>query len=102
MAKVTFEFDETEDLFDINLVVNRKKMISALDDLNNYIGELNNGFAKGIVIVSGDKVLGDVSCNIPEEYVEKEKKFYVEDEEVIKELEYLIEPIRNLLNDYYY
>ena len=101
MAKVTLEFDETEDSFDINLFVNRKKMISALCGLNDYIRKLNKGYAKGIVIVSGDKVLGDISCNIPEEYVEKEKKFYVEDEEVIKELEYLIEPIRNLL-DYYY
>ena len=27
--------------------------------------------------------------------------FYIEDEEVIRKLEYLIEPIRNLL-DYYY
>lgn len=101
MGKVTFEFDDQEDLLDIRLVVNRQRLMSAFWDLNNYIRELNKGYARGTVIVSGDKVLGDISCSIPEEYMQKEKKFYVEDEEVIRKLESLTDPLRDLLNDYY-
>ena len=100
MGKVTFEFIEEEDALDIRLVVNRQRLMSAFWDLNNYIRELNKGYARGTIMVSGDKVLGDISDAIPEEYISKEKKFYVEDEEVIRKLESLIDPIRDLLNDY--
>lgn len=100
MGKVTFEFDDQEDSLDIRLVVNRKRLMSAFWDLNNYIRELNKGYARGTIIVSGDKVLGDISCSIPEEYMGKEKKFYVEDEEIIRKLESLVNPIGDLLDDY--
>lgn len=100
MGKVTFEYNEEEDSLDIRLVVNRKRLMSAFWDLNNYIRELNKGYARGTIMVSGDKVLGDIGASIPEEYANKEKKFYVEDEEVIRKLESLIDPMRDLLNDY--
>ena len=100
MGKVTFEYDEEEDSLDIRLVVNRKRLMSAFWDLNNYIRELNKGYARGTIMVSGDKVLGDISASIPEEYIGKEKKFYVEDEEIIRKLESLVNPIGDLLNDY--
>lgn len=101
MGKVTFEYDEKEDSLDIRLVVNRQRLMSAFWELNNYIRELNKGYARGTIVVSGDEVLGDISCSIPEEYHDKEKKFYVEDEEVIRKLEALTDPLRDLLNDYY-
>lgn len=100
MGKVTFEFNDQEDSLDIRLVVNRQRLMSAFWDLNNYIRELNKGYARGTVVVSGDKVLGDTSCNIPEEYHDKEKKLYVEDEEIIRKLEALTDHLRDLLNDY--
>lgn len=100
MGKVTFEFDDQEDSFDIRLVVNRQRLMSSFWDLNNYIRELNKGYARGTIMVSGNKVLGDISCSIPEEYHDKEKKFYVEDEEIIRKLEALTNPLRDLLDDY--
>ena len=101
VGKVVFEFSEEEDLLDINLVVNRKRMMSAIWEISNYIRELNKGYARGTIIVSGDKVLGDISCSIPEEYMSKEKKFYVEDEEIIRKLESLIHPLDDLIDKYY-
>lgn len=101
MGKVTFEFNEEEDWLDIYLITNRQRMMSAIWEINNYIRELNKGHAKGTVIVSGDKVLGDISAAIPEEYHNKEKKFYIEDEEVINKLESLIHPLGDLIDKYY-
>ena len=40
MAKVIFEFDETEDRQDVELIVNRLKMSCALDDLKEYRDDL--------------------------------------------------------------
>lgn len=100
MGKVVFEFNEEEDSFDIRLVANRQKIMYALSEINDYVRELYKGYARGIVIVSGDKVLGKITDTIPEEYHDKEKKFYVEDEEVMRKIESIIDPIRDLLNDY--
>lgn len=36
MAKVIFEFDECEDRHDINTIVNRHKLMSALYELADY------------------------------------------------------------------
>lgn len=101
MGKVTYEFNEEEDLLDIYLVTNRQRMMSAIWEINNYIRELNKGYARGIIVVSGDRVLGDINSSLPEEYHDKEKKFYVEDEEIIKKLESLIHPLGDLIDKYY-
>ena len=100
MGKVVFEFNEEEDSFDIRLVANRQKLMYARSEINDYIRELYKGYARGTVIVSGDKVLGKITDTIPEEYINKEQKVYVEDEEVMRKIESIIDPIRDLLNGY--
>ena len=100
MGKVTFEFNEKEDSFDIRLVANRKRLMSVLWDFNNYVRKINKGCARGTIMVSGDKVLGDISDAIPEEYVNKEKRFYIEDEEIMRKINCLLKPIEDLLEDY--
>ena len=100
MGKVTFEFNDKEDSLDIRLVVNRQRLISVLWDVNNYVREINKGYARGTIMVSGDKVLGDISDAIPEEYVNKEKRFYIEDEEIMRKINCLLKPIEDLLEDY--
>ena len=100
MGKVIFEFDEKEDLFDIRLVANRQKVMYAISQIDNYVRDLYKGYARGVVITCGDKILGDINCKIPEEYQGKGTKFYIEDEEVMRKLESITDSIRDLLNDY--
>lgn len=44
MAKVTFEFDENEDRSDINEIVNRHKLLSALYEIRNLRRTLYKGY----------------------------------------------------------
>ena len=100
MGKVTFEFNEEEDSFDIRLVANRQRIMYALSEINDYIREIYKGYADGIILASEDKVLGNVHAEIPEEYKDKPKQFYIHDEEVMRKLESIVDPVRDLLNDY--
>ena len=40
MAKVKFEFDEFEDRHDVNIIVNRHKLVSVVHDLSDWRREL--------------------------------------------------------------
>lgn len=44
MAKVTFEFDENENRSDINVIVNRHKLLSALYEIQNLRHTLYKGY----------------------------------------------------------
>ena len=54
MGKVTFEFDENNERNDIELVVNRYKMICALDESEKYRYDLYNGHCEEIISVRDD------------------------------------------------
>lgn len=41
MGKVTFEFNDGEEMYDISLCTNRYKMASMLDEVQNYVRHLN-------------------------------------------------------------
>ena len=43
MAKVTFEFDEYEDRNDIDIIVNRHKLLSAISELSDLYRAIYNG-----------------------------------------------------------
>lgn len=43
MSKVTFEFDENEDRYDVNLIVNRHKLITAVNELSDLYRKIYNG-----------------------------------------------------------
>lgn len=51
MGKVTFEFDENKESRDIELIVNRYKMICALDELEKYRYDLYNGHRDEVISV---------------------------------------------------
>jgi len=44
MAKVTFEFDENDDRCDVNVIVNRHKLLTALYDIQNLRRSLYKGY----------------------------------------------------------
>lgn len=43
MSKVTFEFDENEDRCDVNLIVNRHKLATAINELSDLCRQIYNG-----------------------------------------------------------
>lgn len=43
MSKVTFEFDENEDRYDVNLIVNRHKLVTAVNELSDLFRRIYNG-----------------------------------------------------------
>lgn len=43
MSKVTFEFDENEDRYDVNLIVNRHKLSVAVNELSDLYRKIYNG-----------------------------------------------------------
>ena len=64
MSKVTFVFDESEDRADINIIVDRHKLMSALLELSNYRKSLYNtidlDFLNCLYFLVSAKVLQEV------------------------------------------
>jgi hypothetical protein len=61
MAKVIFEFDDEKDKYDINVIVNRDKLLVALEKLCNLRGKIYNAklYNNEIITVKDNKVLTD-------------------------------------------
>lgn len=62
MAKVNFEFNDEEENSEIQLVVNRSKLISALYDLSDFYRQLYNGKIydpENIVYITNDNRIAD-------------------------------------------
>lgn len=72
MGKVTYEFDENKESHDIELIVNRYKMIFALDELEKYRHDLYNGHCEDVIYVR------DKDCPLKNDcirYVAKPEKY---------------------------
>lgn len=100
MSKVNFTFDESEDRADINVIVNRHKLMNALFELSCYRRNLYKGYEDNAVMASGDKIIGKITESVPEEYKDKPVKFYIEDEAILNELDRILGPVNDILDDY--
>jgi len=73
MAKVIFEFDEFEDRQDVNMIVNRYKLVSTINNLSNWRRVLDKGWdgkenwTSDEIIKKIDEILEQVLVNIIEE-----------------------------------
>ena len=101
MGKVIFEFNEDEELEDINVVANRKKIMTALYELSCYRSSLYKRFETDAIITSGDKILGKITDNIPEKAYDGPVKVYLEYEDVLNKIDSILNPINEILNSYY-
>lgn len=59
MGKVTFEFNDEEETSEINVIVNRHKLMCALNELSDFRRKLYNGklYTEEIITVKDGKVL---------------------------------------------
>lgn len=95
MAKVIFEFDETEDRQDVELIVNRLKMSCALDDLKEYRDDLYKGYREEVVVIRDGKIIERGENKTLEDV--KKSKGYIEVNEVLNVLDNILNDVKHLL-----
>ena len=108
MSKVTFEFDEDKNRSDINVIVNRYKLISALEDLDTLYRNLYNGKIydpDNIVYITKDSRIAT-----EEDYKEAQDRgkplsglgYYIKQDWIENKLDDILQNVRQTLNDYLY
>lgn len=90
MAKVTFEYDEDEDLNAIKVIVNRHKLCSALADVDNLRRDLVKGYNDNWICVKDGKVLKE-----GDDYSESSE--YTKTDWIINELEKCLDGLYDLI-----
>lgn len=98
MSKITFEFNEDEEWNDVNLIVNRHKLISALYDLENYRRGIYKGYINNAVYAVDGKIEGKWEDIREKDFGEAKIKAYLDDEDVLRELDNILDGVRHLLN----
>ena len=88
MAKVTFEFDDSTDEYDISLVVNRHKLSSALSKINDLRYKLVN-----------DKLYDDVivDINALQNNSRTESKQYIKVDYICDYIQQVLEDVYNII-----
>lgn len=96
MGKVTFEFDENKESRDIELIVNRYKMICALDDLEKYRYDLYNGHRDEVIAVrNGRRIERDENKTIEDL---KNTKACLEVDDVLNTLDDILDDVKYLVS----
>lgn len=98
MAKVIYEFDEDEDRHEIELINNRHKLICALYDLDNYRRGLYKGSINNMTYAANGQIIGKGIEALKEINEEAKVTSYLEDEDVINEIDKILDKIRFLLD----
>lgn len=103
MGRVNFEYDENEEREDISLIVNRYKMINAIQEISDLYSILYNGkiYDKDVVIY----LKADGSKATQEDYDEVSKtgkylsggKHYISQGWIENRLDSILEDVRHLL-----
>lgn len=104
MAKVTFEFDDQEESYEILLVANRNKLVSALYQVNDLLRKLCNGklYTDELITVKDNKVLTEddyKKFSETGEYPVKNTKEYISTDYLENELDNALCDIRHILDD---
>lgn len=103
MAKVVFEFDESEDRRDIDAIVNRHKLLVAIDELSNLYRQIYNGkiydkedciYLKADGCKATDKDYEE--ANLKGEFLSGGKS-YLRQEYVERELDRILEDVRRFI-----
>ena len=104
MAKVTFEFDDQEDNYDVLLVTNRHKMVGALYKLDELYRKLYNGklYTDELITVKDGKVLTEDDYKKyaeDGEYPVKNTKEYISTDFIETELDDALYDIKHILSE---
>lgn len=103
MAKVTFEFDDNEERCDIEEVVNRNKIMCALQDLSDLYRQLYNGKIydpNNIVYITDDNRIAqekDYKKAQEEGHPLHGKGYYIRQEWLENQLDNILQSVNHLL-----
>ena len=103
MSKVIFEFNENKDRDDINIIVNRHKIVYALQQIQDLHRKIYNGklYDDVTINVKDGKVLTEEDYKRFQEdgeYPVKGTKEYLDSDYIERELDSALEHIYNLLD----
>ena len=98
MGKVIFEFDEIEDSQDIKNIVNRNKLIYALDELKKYQRRLCKGCVNNQIIVEDRNVIAEGTKILALEGNIEGQKTYMPVNDIIDELDNCLNSVISLLD----
>jgi len=96
VAKTIFEFDEFEDRDDINIIVNRHKLVTALYELANLRRNLYKGYTNIIVVKDNEIVFKDGRAL--KEYNTDNTEEYINTDDIINKIDGILEEINSLIN----
>lgn len=99
MSKVNFEFDENEERGDVELIIHRHKLISALYDLQAYRRSIYKGYISSEeLIVVDDKIVARGAEKLEAEYDVEKAKAYLSTDDILRELDYVLDKVWFLLD----
>lgn len=98
MGKVIFEFDESEDIHELELINNRHKLICALYDLDNYRRGLYKGYINNMTYAVDDKIVGKWDDIRDKDFGDAKITSYLSDEDVLNEIDRILDKVRFLLD----
>lgn len=97
MGKVTFEYDENEESYELALIHNRHKMAYALSQLRQLRRSIYKGYNSKYIVVKDDKVVYKDGHKL-EEYDIEGAKCYIEDNNIIQDLDDIIDEISHIID----
>ncbi|MGN1301538.1 MAG: hypothetical protein ACI4U9_03330 [Clostridia bacterium] len=99
MSKVNFEFDENEEREDVELIIHRHKLISALYELQSYRRSIYKGYISSEeLIVVDDKVVARGAEKLEANYDVEKAKAYLSTDDILRELDYILDKVWFLLD----
>lgn len=98
MAKVIFEFDDSTEGEDVQLVVNRYRMLHTLHELSNFRRELYKGYDNTDTIVVKDNRVVMRDDKKLEDYDLEGTKLYIYDDKIINRLDDILTDVNDILN----
>ena len=108
MSRVTFEFDEQDEREDVNVIVNRVRLINALSELDSFYRALYNSKIyepENIVYMTKDNRIAteeDFKKATEEGKPLSGKGYYIRQEWLEDRLDYMLHDVRDILEHYLY
>lgn len=97
MGKVTFEYNENEDSYDLALINKRHTMMRALYDLADYRRSIYKGNLNRYAIIKNNEVVYKDGQKV-KDYDVEDAHMYIHDTDIIEKLDDILENVTDLLN----
>lgn len=98
MGKVTFEFDDIEENYEVLLTVNRHKLAHALDELKDYKRQYYKGYLTDTMLIRDGKTVVTEEERKSYDYDYKGVEEYIKTSTVENDLERILDIVYGLID----